>query len=199
MSAASVPRRRLLAGLAASAATAAGPSVAQAFASHGRVDPPQRVPDIATLRDDGAAMPLARLLEGRITAAHFMFTGCSSLCPILGATFAHVQSQLRPGVSPRLALLSLSVDALGETPAALQAWRARMEAGERWRVAVPRPADAERMTAWAAGRERFSFDVHSSRVLFFDAAARLVYRSGDLPRPEDVARLLREIDAATGS
>lgn len=192
-------RRGVLAGLVAAPLAAALPARSTAFAPHGRIDPPQRCPAIATLRDDGAAQPLATLLEGRITAVQFMFTACTSLCPILGASFVQVQEQLRPGPRSRLALLSISVDALGETPATLQAWRRRLGAVERWRAAVPRPADADRLTRWAAGAVPFAFDTHASQILLFDSAARLVYRTADLPRPEELVRLMHEIDASPGT
>jgi protein SCO1/2 len=146
--------------------------------------------------DDGGATTLARLLEGRITAVHFMFTACTSACPILGASFGHVQERLPAGRASRLALLSISVDALGETPATLQAWRRRMGAGDRWRAAVARPVDADRLTRWAAGPLPFTFDTHASQVLLFDTSARLVFRTADLPPPEQIVRLMHEIEAA---
>lgn len=188
-------RRRAVAGLAAAAWIAARPRAASAAATHGRIEPPQPAPAIAMLRDDGGSTTLARLLEGRVTAMHFMFTACTSVCPLLGASFARIQEDLAAGGASRLALLSVSVDALGETPATLQAWRRRMGAGPTWRAAVPRSADADRLTRWAAGAVPFTFDVHSSQVYLFDPAARLVLRSTDLPRPEQIARLLRELDA----
>jgi protein SCO1/2 len=195
MSAPAPARRRVVAGLAASSLAAALPRGATAVSTHGRVEPPQPAPDVVMLRDDGSTTTLARLLEGRVTAMHFMFTACSSVCPLLGASFAHVQEDLQAGGGPRLALLSVSVDALGETPATLRAWRRRMAAGPIWRAAVPGPAAADRLTRWAAGTVPFTFDVHSSQVFLFDPAARLVLRSPDLPRPGQIVRLMRELDA----
>ncbi|MEI7445322.1 MAG: SCO family protein [Burkholderiales bacterium] len=188
-------RRRAVAGLAALSLSGALPRGSLAAATHGRIEPPQPVPEIAMLRDDGVATTLARLLEGRVTAMHFMFTACSSVCPLLGATFGRVHEDLPAGAASRLALLSVSVDALGETPASLQAWRRRMGAGPAWRAAVPRAAEADRLTRWAAGTVPFAFDVHSSQVYVFDPAARLVLRTADLPRPEQISRLLRELAA----
>lgn len=189
-------RRRIAAGLVALLPGAFTARPAGPFAAHGRIEPPQPVPDLSLLRDDGGRTTLARQLGGRITAVHFMFTACTSVCPILGATFGQVQERLQANRSARLQLLSLSVDALGETPSTLQAWRRRMGAVERWRAAVPRPADADRMTRWAAGPVPFSFDVHSSQVLLFDGAARLVFRSAELPQAEQIVRLMGELDAA---
>ncbi|MFO0234309.1 MAG: SCO family protein [Burkholderiales bacterium] len=193
----SAPRRRMAAGVAAATVSAAWPRPSSASAAHGRLDPPRPAPDVAMTRDDGDRTTLDRLLRGRITAAHFMFTGCSSLCPVLAAVFAGIQERLDANRTPRFALLSISVDAMGETPASLQAWRRRVGAGDRWRAAVPRPSDADATLRWAAGgAPSIPFDVHGSQVLLLDPSARLVFRTGDLPRPEHVVRLMHELDAA---
>jgi protein SCO1/2 len=187
----------MAAGVAAATLAAAWPRAPSASAAHGRVDPPRPAPDVAMTRDDGERTTLDRLLRGRITAMHFMFTGCASLCPVLAAVFAGIQERLGASPAPRFALLSVSVDALGETPASLQAWRRRVGAGDRWRAAVPRPSDADPTLRWAAGGvPSFAFDVHGSQVLLLDPSARLVFRTADLPRPEHVVRLMHELDAA---
>lgn len=189
-------RRRLTAALAAAAAVGSltgAPAVA--FPRHGRIEPPEPVPDVAILRDDGWRTTLATQLRGRLTALHFMFTGCTSTCPIQGATFARVQSMLETPRDERLQLLSISVDALGDDPATLARWRSRLSARERWRAAVPVREQATRLVDWAGGGRPYGADTHATQVLLVDDRARLVLRSADLPDAAEIAGLLRALAA----
>ena len=192
-------RRRVL--RLAAAALGAAPLLAsvpaEAVGQHGRIEPPQAPPDVALLRDDGMRTTLARQLNGRVTAMHFMFTGCVSSCPIQGAVFARVQASLAPRRLARVQLLSVSVDALGDDPATLSRWRERLSAGPDWRAAVPAPADVDRLTRWAGGVQPFAADTHATQVLLFDPRARLVFRTADLPDPAEVAQLLVALEALT--
>jgi protein SCO1/2 len=168
-----------------------------AFPRHGRIEPPEPVPDVAILRDDGRRTTLSAQLRGRLTALHFMFTGCTSTCPIQGATFARVQSMLDAAGDDRLQLLSISVDALGDDPATLARWRARLSAGDRWRAAVPLREQATRLVDWAGGGRPYAADTHATQVLLVDERARLVLRSADLPDAAEIAGLLRSLAATT--
>jgi protein SCO1/2 len=189
-------RRALLRAVAGLAAL--GPCAAAAIGRHGRVEPPDPAPEVALLRDDGVRTTLPKMLLGRTTAMHFMFTGCRATCPIQGAVFARVQSDLAPRRLARVQLLSVSVDALGDTPASLARWRANLGAGDAWRAAVPVPAQADRLLTWAGGNQPFAADSHTAQVLLFDDRARLVMRTTDLPDPAEVVRLMVELDARFG-
>jgi protein SCO1/2 len=192
-------RRRGLLRLAAAAGAAPFivPVPGRALGQHGRIEPPQAPPAVALLRDDGTRTTLARQLDGRVTALHFMFTGCVSTCPIQGAVFARVQESLAPRRLARVQLLSVSVDALGDDPGTLSRWRERHSAGPAWRAAVPTRTDVDRLTRWAGGVQPFAADTHATQVLLFDDRARLVFRTTDLPDPADVARLLVQLEALT--
>lgn len=189
-------RRAVLRAVAGLAALGAG--AAAAIGRHGRVEPPDPAPEVALLRDDGVRTTLPKMLLGRTTAMHFMFTGCRATCPIQGAVFARVQADLAPRRLARVQLLSISVDALGDTPASLARWRTSLGAGDAWRAAVPVPAQADRLLQWAGGNQPFAADSHTAQVLLFDERARLVMRTTDLPDPAEVVRLLVELDARFG-
>jgi len=192
-------RRRLLhtIGIASAAGVALRPRDAGAFAKHGRIEPPEPIPEATVVRDDGTRLALAQQLRGRLTALHFMFTGCTSTCPIQGATFARLQEQLAPRRLDRLQLLSVSVDALGDDAASLARWRTRLSAGPQWRAAVPVAAHAERLLQWAGGGRPYGADTHATQVLLIDDRPRLVFRSIDLPDAKDIASLLVSLDAIT--
>lgn len=199
-------RRRVLAGLAGAAALPATllqgallpaallPTAAHAADTHGRINPPQPAPQIDLLRNDGTRTTLDAMLRGHPTAVQFMFTSCSATCPIQGAVFAGLQQQLATAAFADVRLLSLSIDALGDDPPALARWLKKFDAGARWQAAVPVLPHARRMTDWV-GAAPGGRDTHTTDVLIFDAQARLVWRTFDMPDPADVARVLGWIQA----
>lgn len=71
------------------------------------------------------------LVKGRIVAVNFVFTGCSAVCPIMGASFAKLQTLLGPQAG-EVSLVSVSLDPLTDTPAALLAWSRKFGAQPGW-------------------------------------------------------------------
>jgi len=192
-----LPRRRLCAGAAAWAATAAAGIAPHAhaqrvFADHGRVDPPVPVPDVAVRRADGGWASLADLVRGHATALHLMFTGCSTVCPIQGAIFERVQTLLPDRLERAIQLLSLSIDPLSDTPGALQAWLARFGAREGWIAAAPRASDLNRLLD-LFGQGRNAVENHATQVNIIDRRGELVFRTSQLPSADSIADILRRV------
>jgi protein SCO1/2 len=136
-------------------------------------------------------MSLAALVKQHATAWQLMFTACRTTCPIQGAIFARLQSLLPDQVARGIQLLSLSVDPATDTPEALAAWLRRFHAHPGWIAAAPRPDDVERIRAFA-GRGRSATDNHTTQVQLVDREGLLVWRTFELPEPEEVAALLRK-------
>lgn len=180
-------RRHFMFALAAAAATVGKP--AAAHNSPGAVTPPLPAPALPLTRHDGRSTTLAQMLQGRVTALQLMFTGCTASCPIQGALFAAVQAGLPPQRASGLQLLSLSIDPLGDSPAALAGWLQKLGAGPHWRAAVPAVAGVDTMLDFLRGRSS-SFDRHTAQVYLFDTRGRLLLRSTDYPPPEQVLRWL---------
>jgi protein SCO1/2 len=187
-------RRRLCAG-AAAWATAGIAQRAQAervSADHGRVDPPVPVPDVSVRRADGGSASLAGLVRGHATALHLMFTGCSSVCPIEGAIFERVQTLLPDQRARGIQLLSLSIDPLGDTPRAMQAWLGRFGAREGWIAAAPQAADLDRLLD-LFGEGPAAVARHTTQVNIIDRRGELIFRTRELPSADSIADLLRKV------
>lgn len=193
-------RRRWCLGIAASAAVALWPGRrALAHNDAGPVEPPRPSPGFPVTWHDGSRSDLRQALVGQVTALQTMFVGCSAVCPIQGALFAEVQSLLASdapagGRSPQL--LSLSIDAVGDDPAALRRWLQRQGAGPSWRAGVPGVADVERLLDFLRARAA-GVDSHTGQVYLFDERGSLVMRTADFPAPEQVAALLRGLARRT--
>lgn len=178
-------------------ATAAA-GVDEAVSRHfpfGVVAPARRLPDVPLALADGRATTLAALTRGRVTALQLMFAGCSAICPLQGALFQQIQAQARErGVA--LQFLSISIDPLNDTPAALAAWLARFGALPGWLAAAPRLEDLAGLSdVLAAGGEKpdKASDPHTGQVYLVDARALLVFRTPSMPSPERVLDLVQQV------
>jgi protein SCO1/2 len=197
--------------LAAAAATLAAPALAQgrapkvdereaARSSHfpfGPVVPPRALERWAVTTHRGVATDLPALLRGRFTAVQLMFTGCSATCPIQGALFAEAQ-RLVGGAAFAPQFLSVSIDALGDTPARLATWLQGFGAGPQWLAALPRVADVDAIVErlGSGGEKRPPGpDPHTGQVYLFDRKAELVLRTPSMPTPAQIADALRQVAA----
>jgi protein SCO1/2 len=92
-----------------------------------------RIPDVTLVDMHGSRVPIAAALDGEAPLfLNFIFTSCSSICPVMSAVFAEVQRQLAPERAP-LRMLSISIDPLNDSPAALRAYARKHGAGPHWR------------------------------------------------------------------
>ncbi|MDB5936133.1 MAG: SCO1/SenC [Massilia sp.] len=107
-----------------------------------------RLDGLSLLRADGKAVTLTEELDhdGPLVL-DFVFTTCTTICPILSRTFAQLQS------ARGLRLVSISIDPQHDTPAVLRSYARQFEAGKAWRfytgtvaqsVAVQRAFDVYR-------------------------------------------------------
>jgi protein SCO1 len=76
-------------------------------------------PEFALISQDGAPVRLADF-HGKVVAVTFIYTLCSSTCPVLTPLMAHVQDQLGPEFGKRIAFASITVDPERDTPEVLK-------------------------------------------------------------------------------
>jgi len=189
-----ISRRPLLGGLAASLVLRALPAFAHG--KIGRVKPPIAVPDIIVITSDGFHGPLRERLRGRVTAVQLMFSQCRSICPIEAATFVRTQEALASYPADDIQLLSLSIDPATDTPDVLNAWLKSFDAGSRWTAAAPAGIDLARARQFFDGGSSLGED-HSTAMSLVDRDGMLVWRTAELPAPDDVAKTLEHLQKAS--
>lgn len=90
------------------------------------------VPDVKLVRDDGKAVTLAQELDdGRPVVLNFIYTTCTSICPLTSQTFADLQAKLEQG-HEKVHLMSISIDPEQDTPPRLREYASRFGAGPQW-------------------------------------------------------------------
>lgn len=88
--------------------------------------------DRKLVRMDGEANTLLKVLDsGRPVMLNFIFTSCTTICPVMSATFAQVQSELGPDAG-KLHMVSISIDPEHDTPRRLHDYAKRFNAGPQW-------------------------------------------------------------------
>jgi protein SCO1 len=115
----------LCAGTLVAAAAAAAATVLRSTVSY-------ETPAVTLVREDGKSVSLPRELDdGRPVLLNFIFTTCSSVCPLASRTLEEFQRKLGRGAS-RVHLMSISIDPEQDTPARLTEYARKFHAGPEW-------------------------------------------------------------------
>jgi len=99
------------------------------------------IPDVVLT--DAEAKPVrlrALLATGDPVMVNFIFTTCSTICPVMTKVFADARTRL--GDEARnLRMISISIDPLNDTPAQLKAYAGKFDADARWTFLTGRVQD----------------------------------------------------------
>jgi protein SCO1 len=91
-----------------------------------------RVPAVRLVRDDGKVISLPEEMnDGRPVVLNFVFTTCSSICPLMSQIFEQFDRKLGPD-RDRVHLMSMSIDPEQDTPARLREYAQKFHAGPEW-------------------------------------------------------------------
>ena len=130
-------------------AAGAGPAITASFASdeadphahhHHAMAMPETtrsmvnyaVPEVRLVRDDGKVVQLsAELNDGRPVVLSFIYTTCTSICPLTSQTLAELQNKLG-AARDSVHLMSISIDPEQDTPARLREYAKKFGAGPEW-------------------------------------------------------------------
>ena len=124
--------------LAAGAAVAAAPADphahhhAEANAAVQRSEVDYRTPDVSLVREDGMRVSLPRELDdGRPVVMNFIYTDCTTICPLSSQVFAQLQAALG-AERDHVHFVSISIDPERDTPARLRAYATKFHAAREW-------------------------------------------------------------------
>src|SRR5271169_2851827 len=93
----------------------------------------QNIPDVELVNQDGETVHLySDLVKGRVAALSFIFTTCTTICPLIGANLGRLQTELGQSLGEDISLISVSVDPVTDTPQRMKAWGAQFGAKPGW-------------------------------------------------------------------
>ncbi len=91
-----------------------------------------QVPDVELVRDDGRQVSLpAEMSDGRPVVLAFIYTSCTTVCPLTSQTLSMVQERLGDA-RDRVHIMSISIDPEQDTPARLRQYAKTFHAGPQW-------------------------------------------------------------------
>lgn len=143
-------------------------------------------------------------VRGKVVLLNFVFTGCAATCPTQTRELAALQEALPTSLRRDVRFVSVSVDPLGDTPAALRAYGRSAGADfSSWIFATGRPQDIERLgerlrlfrDGAVAGRP----EDHTTALWLLDGDGRLMQRYVDVDRPRLIQDLRQVRDLAERS
>lgn len=150
--------------------------------------------DTTLLDQDGRAVHLKRDVIGRkIVVVDFVYTSCTTVCPMASAMFADLQTRLGDRVGRDVELITITVDPVRDTPAQLKAHALKFQTGPGWTWLTGSPVAVndvlKGMGAYAA-----DFTQHPLMVLVGDGATGGWTRFSGLPDPQRLAEHVRRLD-----
>jgi protein SCO1/2 len=151
-----------------------------------------------SFRDQNDQPTSAADLRGNVVIADFVFTSCTTICPLITAKMALLQRRLP---SEKLRFLSFSVDPARDTPEALKRYAASWRPGEsRWTLLSTTPEGLESVASkmFVSVKPVENDIAHSNLFFLVDerGGVRGIYESD---RNDAVERLVRDTEALLGA
>ena len=155
-----------------------------------------KLPDALLTDQDGRRQRLVSEVMGdRIIVASFVYTSCTTICPVVSTLFAQTQDKLGELLENKVRLVSLSVDPARDTPARLKAYAATHGAKAGWYWLTGAPADVT-ATLQGFGTYTPNFKDHPVVIMIGDARSGRWIRYYGFQNPERLAAKVREVLAA---
>lgn len=131
----------------------------------------------------------------RIMAIDFVYTTCSTICPVVSSVFAQVQDEFGDRLGRDVWLMSISIDPTRDTPERLRDYADKFGAGPGWIWLTGPKSAVDRVLI---GLDAYNADIvdHPSVVLIGDGRSGNWTRYFDFPAPDDIVARLDELIAA---
>jgi protein SCO1/2 len=99
------------------------------------------IPDVTVVDQDGSPVRFRELVASdEPLVVNFIFTSCTTICPVLSATFSQAQDDLVASARPPR-LISITIDPDYDTPAQLRRYADQFHAGANWTFITGASAD----------------------------------------------------------
>ena len=155
--------------------------------------------DIMLVNQDGQQVAIASDVIGdRIVVIDFVYTTCTTVCPVLSATFRQLQDRLGDRMGNDVVLASVSVDPLRDTPARMKAYARKLGAGNGWIWLTGKKQDVTEVLE-AFGAYTPNFEDHPSMILVGDGRSGEWARFLGFPSTQQILNKVDEFAAVDAS
>jgi protein SCO1/2 len=103
------------------------------------------IPDLELTDQNGRKVRFySDLIKGKVVAINTIFTTCTTICPLMGASFAKLSKILAGDRRGPVGLISISIDPAADTPRRLKQWSESMGfTGAGWTLLTGPKADID--------------------------------------------------------
>ena len=155
------------------------------------------VGDTPLLDQDGRTIRMrSDVLAGRVVVVDFVYTSCTTVCPIFSATMAELRKRLVAAPARDIVLVTVTVDPLRDTPRRLKDYAARFgPTGDGWIWLTGSKSNVDTVNK-AFGAYTANIDDHPPMVIVGDADAGVWTRFYGFPGVPELEARARELVAA---
>ena len=149
--------------------------------------------DRVLLDQDGKKVRFVKDVVGSdVVAVDFVFTHCTTICPVLSAKMVRLQQLLGDRLGKGVKLVTMSLDPARDTPERMKACGAKFKAGPHWHFLTGAPEDQEEVLkglgAWVA-----NIYEHPPMILVGNGKTGRWVRVNGFPDPKKVVELVDEL------
>ncbi len=168
---------------------------------HGEAEMPQAslhidLPDAELITQDGQSVQFATDVIGdKIVVVDFVYTTCTTVCPVLSAILRQVQERLDERLGREVLLVSISVDPTRDTPARLKAYSSKLGAQDGWIWLTGNKTVVDGVLK-VLGAYTPNFEDHPSMMLVGDGQSHEWGRFLGFPGAEQIMTRIDEFSAA---
>jgi len=137
----------------------------------------------------------SEVIADRIVVMDFVYTSCTTVCPVLSAVFGQLQDRLGQRLGDEVILVSVSVDPTRDTPPRLRAYAARHKARDGW-VWLTGDKSTVDQVLQDLGAYTPNFEDHPSMVLVGDGGSGTWTRYFGFPGTDQIMARVDELAAA---
>jgi protein SCO1/2 len=154
------------------------------------------LPEAILINQDGEEVRLADDVVGdRIVVVDFVYTTCTTVCPVLSAIFSQVQNKLGDRVGDDVVMVSISVDPARDTPARMKSYADKIGAGDGWLWLTGQKQTVTQVLE-DFGAYTPNFEDHPSMILVGDGTSGQWSRFLGFPGADQIVGKVNEFSAS---
>jgi protein SCO1/2 len=132
------------------------------------------------------------VIGDRLVAISFTYTTCTTICPILDSILVSLQRKLGSRLGKDVALITVSIDPVTDTPSRLMAYARKLKAQPGWTFLTGRKEDMDKVLV---GLDMYAADIlnHPPSILIGDGRRGVWKRYYGFPSADKVLSGLNEL------
>ncbi len=135
---------------------------------------------------------LRDVIGDRVAVVNFVYTSCTTVCPVTSTIFSMVQKDLDGRMGKEVVLVTITVDPARDTPQRLRSYAKNFAPGEAWSWLTGDNGMVESALR-AFGAYTVAFEDHPAMVLVGDAESSTWYRLYGFPAPQAIESKVAEL------